>query len=59
LRCIKVNSKFEYETEFPPGFSFKVNSAKKIDYKARDPNVAGRRKDLPFMIGDDLLKTGK
>ncbi|CDW75622.1 zf-miz domain containing protein [Stylonychia lemnae] len=58
LRCLKINSKFEYETEFPPGFSFKVNNAKKNEVKARDPNVAGRRKDLPYMIGQDLTKTG-
>ena len=40
IRCLKANSRFEYECEFPPGYSIQVNNFKKFVQKAPDPLIA-------------------
>eukprot|EP00347_Sterkiella_histriomuscorum_P023127 403335843 len=56
IRCIKLGSKFEYECEFPPGYSVKVNNRKRTDVPPRNSMMAGRRRDFPFDIQDELNK---
>ncbi len=44
-----------YEAEFPPIYSFKVNSARKVE-KTKDPLLSKRRMDFAFCIKADLKR---
>jgi hypothetical protein len=57
IRCIKLDSKNEYENEFPPIFELKVNNAKWVKLEKMSPSDAKRRKDTSIMAKEDL-KTG-
>lgn len=57
IRCIKLDSKNEYENEFPPIFELSVNGGKRVKLEKMSPNDAKRRKDTSIMAKEDL-KTG-
>ncbi len=57
IRCIKLDSKNEYENEFPPIFELKVNNARWVKLEKMSPSDAKRRKDTSIMAKEDL-KTG-
>lgn len=54
VRCMRVDSPFELEMEFPPKFSLKVNNRKEAKLADQEFNVAKRRKDFAFTIVEDL-----
>ena len=49
LRCIKINSQFEYEMEMPPNCTIKINNTQPIPFQT-NPLIAQRRKDAPLSI---------
>lgn len=55
LRCLLINSKFEYEMELPPNCIIKVNAQGNEMTYITNSQVAQRRKDLPVPI-KHLLK---
>ena len=57
IRCIKLDSKNEYENEFPPIFELKVNNANWVRLEKMSPLDAKRRKDTSITAKEDL-KTG-
>ena len=57
IRCIKLDSKNEYENEFPPIFELKVNNANWVRLDKMSPLDAKRRKDTSITAKEDL-KTG-
>ena len=50
VRCIKINSQFEYEMELPPNCVIRVNQSDQPTVLTTNPLISSRRKDTPLTI---------